>query len=122
MYSNSGFFSHTEEIKVENLVGKPLEKHVMQHKQALWDLPCGSKINSDIQRKVRLIFRDVERRTKWLLASFAFPHIDMRAGIASMNSKWINEYLRKCSRYPVLSFDGLGENRSRTFYSFPASA
>ena len=65
----------------------------MQHKQALWDLyVVALKSNSDIQKKAAIdLCETLNVEQKWLIASFAFPHIDMRAGIASMNSKWINE-------------------------------
>jgi len=112
VYSNNGFFSHHGGNQGRGGKEKPLEKRIMQHKQALWDLyVVALKSNSDIQKKGAIdLCETLNVEQKWLIASFAFPHIDMRAGIASMNSKWINEYFEEMqSRYPVpSSFDGSG--------------
>ena len=100
VYSNNGFFSHHGGNQGRGGRERPLEKRIMQHKQALWDLYVVA-LKSRKQGAIELC-ETMETEQKWLIASFAFPHNDMRSGIGSMNTKWVNEYFREAqSRFPV---------------------
>lgn len=103
VYSNNGFFQHHGGNQGRG-DERPLEKRIMQHKQNLWDkyvyILESENPHMELQNALTLL-ETLPLERKWLVASLKSQHNDMRAGIESMNSKWIHEKSNNASSLPL---------------------